>query len=123
MAIEAELEHARRWNLGRLGQWLNRGDAVARAAWGGVRRSSLGRQPLTVGGILAGIGIAVGTAAVLKDRSSAEAGVPEEIVARALCRESPDTPTHLGPLWTGYRKDARRVLKALREAGLLADGV
>jgi hypothetical protein len=99
----------------------SRADAVARAALNGFRRSALGKQPLTVGGVVAGIGIAVGAAAVLKGRASTEAGVAEEIVARALCREAPDTPTHLGPLWTGYRKDARRVLNALRDAGLLTE--
>lgn len=121
MAIEAELEHAPRWDLGKFGQWWRPAEAVTRA-WSGRRLGALGRQPLTVGGILAGIGIAVGAAAVLKGRSATEPGAPEEIVARALCREAPDTPTHLGPLWTGYRKDARRVLRALREAGLLNEG-
>ncbi|MDB5445298.1 MAG: hypothetical protein JWQ97_615, partial [Phenylobacterium sp.] len=61
----------------------------------------------------------VGAAVVLRGRSSPAPTGPEEIVARALCREDPDMPTHIGPLWTGYRKDARRVLAALREAGLL----
>jgi hypothetical protein len=122
MAIEAELENGGRWDHGRLARWWRHAETVARD-WSGLRLGALRRQPLTVGGIAAGIGIAVGAAAVLKTRTSAEAGVAEEIVARALCREAPDTPTHLGPLWTGYRKDARRVLKALRDAGLLTEGV
>jgi len=46
---------------------------------------------------------------------------PEEIVARALCREDPDSETHRGPLWTMYRKDARRIVSALREAGQLVE--
>jgi hypothetical protein len=138
MTIEAELEHARRRGLGWLGQLKSRGAPVAReakrqarAARGGLSLPltqarglvrGLGRQPLTVGGIIAGVGIALGAAAVLRGRSSAKSDVPEEIVARALCHEDPDTPTHRGPLWTGYRNDARRVLTALREAGLLAEG-
>lgn len=121
MAIEAELGHARPWDLGRLRQFWRRGDAVARADRGGVGLGALGGRPLTVSGIVAGVGIAVGAAAILRDRSSAEPPPAEEIVARALCREAPDTPTYRGPLWTGYRNDARRVLKALREAGLLAE--
>jgi len=121
MAIEAELEHARRWDFSRLRQFWRRGDAVARTGGGNGPLGALGRQPLTVGGIVAGIGVAVGAAAILRERSSAEPDLPEEIVARALCREPPDTPTYRGPLWTGYRNDARRVLKALREAGLLVE--
>lgn len=137
MTIEAEL-HARRRGLGWLGQLTSRAAPVAREAKRHARAaqgafslpltqarglaSGLGRRPLTVGGIIAGVGIAVGAAAVLRGRPSAKMGVPEEIVARALCREDPDTPTHRGPLWTGYRNDARRVLTALREAGLLAEG-
>ena len=81
-----------------------------------------GGGPLTVAGFAAGAGLLVGAAFALSGRASTKAEDPEEIVARALCREDPDTPTHRGPLWTGYRGDARRVLAALREAGLLAPG-
>lgn len=38
---------------------------------------------------------------------------PEEIIARSLCHEDPDAITARGPLWTGYRKEARRVIAAL----------
>lgn len=54
-------------------------------------------------------------------RRSAASTDPEEIVARALCREDPEAETHRGPLWTTYRKDARRILAVLREAGLLVE--
>jgi|GEM_PF-5068729 len=46
---------------------------------------------------------------------------PEEVVARALCHEDPDRETSRGPLWTMYRKEARRILAAMREAGLLIE--
>lgn len=78
------------------------------------------RRPLTVAGIVAGAGLLLGSALAARGGSSASAErSSEEVVARALCREDPDTPTHRGPLWTGYRKDARQVLTALRQAGLL----
>jgi hypothetical protein len=86
----------------------------------GVARAAQGR-PLTVAGIAAGAGLLLGAAFALGGRGSSRPDNPEEIIARALCREDPDTPTHRGPLWTGYRKEARRVLAALREAGLLTD--
>lgn len=74
-------------------------------------------RPLTAAGVAAGASLVLGAALVLKGRAPTSADNLEEIVARALCRENPDTPTHRGPLWGGYRKDARRVLAALREAG------
>ena len=82
----------------------------------------LQRRPFAIGGLVVGAGIAMGAAAILGRRSPQEAATPEEIVARALCREDPDTPTYRGPLWTGYRKDAQRVLAALRQAELLTNG-
>jgi ElaB/YqjD/DUF883 family membrane-anchored ribosome-binding protein len=78
----------------------------------------LHERPLTIAGATAGVGLLL-AAALAYRRKHSEISDPEEIVARALCREDPDTPTHRGPLWTGYRGDARRVLSCLRAAGLV----
>ena|SRR5438067_5362528 len=79
----------------------------------------LQRRPLIVAGVAAGASLILGAALAYGAKRSSSLDDPEEIVARALCRDDPDTPTMRGPLWTGYRKDARRVLSALRGAGLL----
>ncbi|MDB5448695.1 MAG: hypothetical protein JWQ97_4012, partial [Phenylobacterium sp.] len=65
----------------------------------GLGLRGLQRQPLALAGIAAGAGVLVGAAVVLRGRSSPAPTGPEEIVARALCREDPDMPTHIGPLW------------------------
>lgn len=99
-----------------------RGAARGRSAWLPVAHPGVGggeRQPLAVAGLVAGAGLLVGAALAFRAKAANAPENPEEIVARALCHEDPDTPTHIGPLWAGYRKDARRVLAALREAGLL----
>jgi hypothetical protein len=57
----------------------------------------------------------------LRRRHRPMANDPEEVVARALCHEDPDRETSRGPLWTLYRKEARRILAAMREAGLLIE--
>lgn len=46
--------------------------------------------------------------------------LPEEIIARALCRHAgnPENATHMrAPLWAQYLPEARAVLKALEENG------
>jgi hypothetical protein len=82
-----------------------------------LRLGAARQHRVTVAGLAAGAGLLVGAAMALKGRRSSLVD-PEEIIARALCREDPETPTHRGPLWTGYRGDARRVLSALRSAGI-----
>ena len=112
-------------------RWLERlregAEAVTRLAHAragqGSRRPASGKHPLAVAGLAAGAGLILGAAISLRGKRAPTLDDPEEIVARALCREDPDTDTSRGPLWSGYRKDARRVLAALREAGFAVERV
>jgi hypothetical protein len=72
-------------------------------------------------GRAAGAGLLTGATSTRGGTSPSKQQNAEEIIARALCHDDPDTPTHRGPLWTGFRKEARRVLGALRASGLLVD--
>jgi hypothetical protein len=78
-------------------------------------------RPFAIASVAVGAGLILGAALAFSAKRSSPLNDPEEIVARALCREDPDGRTHRGPLWSGYRKDARRVLAALRSAQLLAE--
>jgi hypothetical protein len=141
MEVDLELQHrertAPRWleTVMNRAHWLARMDTGARrrrahgggAMWlgllppKGLASGGFERRPITLAGVAASAGLLVGAAIVARRRFTSNADNPEEIIARALCREDPDTPTHRGPLWTGYRNDARRVLAALVEAGLLVN--
>jgi len=118
MAIQAGLENGLQQAFVRLGQ----GRRLGEAAYARNFIDRIGARPLRIGSLIVGLGLAVGAAAAARRRPPPASDVPEEIVARALCREDPDTPTSRGPLWTGYRKDARRVRAALRAAELLTKG-
>lgn len=122
MTVELGYESPERSALHWLQRLWNRAAHIAPATGGAAASLSgeLQRRPLAVAGIIAGAGLMLGSALASRARSALSADrSSEEIIARALCREDPDTPTHRGPLWTGYRKDARRVLAALRHAGLV----
>lgn len=130
MTVEVGLGHEEQNALRWLDRLWNRAGRIAPAfpaTFGPPLRPApallpddLQRKPLTVAGIVAGAGLMLGAALALRRKPSPSPDQScEEIIARALCREDPETPTHRGPLWTGYRKDARRVLAALRQAGLV----
>ncbi|CAN7468967.1 hypothetical protein LJR219_003138 [Phenylobacterium sp. LjRoot219] len=115
MSMEAGFEHREHSAFGWLERIWDRAGQLAP-----MLSSGLPRRPLTAAGFAAGASLLLGAAFALRGRPAQSPDqTSEEIIARALCREDPETPTHRGPLWTGYRKDARRVLAALREAGLL----
>jgi hypothetical protein len=136
MAVDLEAEPHRRSLSGWVDQVLARAGACARTHGEpsdcGVRRKPSKRRnrhtlqpaetaPLAVPGFAAAADPPLGAPFARGARASSGRADPEEIIARALCHDDPDTPTHRGPLWTGYRKEARRVLGALRAAGLLVD--
>jgi hypothetical protein len=135
LALDLQAVPYRRSISGWVDQVLGRAGARARAHGEpsdlGLRRKASKRRnrhklqpaetaPLAALGFAAGADLPLGAPLARDARASSGQADPEVIIARALCRDDPDTPTHRGPLWTGYRKEARRVLAALREAGLLS---